>query len=82
MKIKFSLKFNLFKGAIMTKEKRNHNLYLRPNFIEIIKQAEFIQVTNHKWIKFDHQGEFIEFLIQYTLDENIITLKNQEQNNE
>ena len=58
----------------MTKEKRNHNLYLRPKFIEIIKQAEFIQVTNHKWIKFNHQGEFIEFLIQYCLDENIITL--------
>ena len=65
----------------MTKEKRNHNLYLRPKFIEIIKQAEFIQVTNHKWIKFNHQGEFIEFLIQYALDENIIKL-NKEQNNE
>ena len=65
----------------MTKEKRNHNLYLRPKFIEIIKQAEFIQVTNHKWIKFDHQGAFIEFLIQYAFDENIIKL-NKEQNNE
>ena len=48
---------------------------------ELIKWYKNIQVSKHPMIKFHSQGEFIEFLIQYCLDENIITLKNQEQNN-
>ena len=63
-------------------KRQKHNIFIKPEFIKIIKRPSLIQVTNHKWIEFEHQGELLEFLIRYAFDENIITLKNQEQNNE